>query len=385
MNPVARLALVFTLALLSPLLIEFLSGNTTLSSPWALIGFATLNGAGAILIRETVVRRGAGPGRAVVLCALAVAFGFWEEGLLDQALFNVDAYGGGWLSFGWTSAPGTSIPVGVYEITITAIGSVLVPIGLVELIFPDRRRRPWLAHTGLAVTAVVFLVLGSGSALASTLWITRGVAAPARLGVTAALVAALIAVAALWPVRGVPADRPSPAPGPAAGHVPRPWLVLTAAALATAAGIELIHDDRRGWWTPSVATTALGVLLALAAFAVTRWTAAPGWSPAHQLALLTGPVLAIAALVLELRLGTSTIHTVEQVALTIAILIALTALAVRLQRAGSTRRARHSFSGPNEAGVPRTTRGEAAKPLRPTPRRGESQSGLSTGAVVRGP
>jgi hypothetical protein len=337
MSRTRQVAPVLTLLFASPLIIEFLSGSTTLSSPWALLGFATLNGAGAVLIREAWVRRSGGQGGAVVMVALAVAYGLWEEGLLDQSLFNPEAYGGNWLSFGWVPALGTSVPVGIYEIAITALGSVLVPIGLVELTFPTRQGRPWLGTAGMGVIATVFLVLGSGSALAATIWITRGVADPRQLATTGAVVATLIALAVAWPTRGSTAHpRRVVSTTPSHGPTPRTWLVLASSLFATGAGIEIIHDDHRGWWPPAAATAILTALLVVAGLVVTHRHRTPGWSTTHQLALLAGPVLAIAALGLDLRSTDTPVHLTEQIVLTLAALAALITLAVRLRRRRNT-------------------------------------------------
>ncbi|HEX3779738.1 MAG TPA: hypothetical protein VHX38_08710 [Pseudonocardiaceae bacterium] len=325
---IRRLAPAAFLLLCSPLIIEFLAGSTTLSAPWAILGFATLNGAGALLIRELWVRRGHGRGSGVVLVALAIAYGLLEEGILDQSLFNPNAYGGNWLSFGWFPALGTSIPVGSYEIGITALGSVIVPIGLTDLVFPAHREQPLLGRTGLIVTAAVFALFGCGSTVATTVWVTHGVAGRPQLLGAGALVAALIALARLWPVTAGPAapDRAVP-----------PALAATVfSALVTGASIELIHDDHRGWWSPTAATTAL-VLLAIAGIVVvSRWMTSADWNPLRQLGLLSGAVLAIAGLGLILRVGDTPVHAIEQICLTLATVVALTALARQLAKPNRT-------------------------------------------------
>lgn len=323
-----RLAPVAFLLLCSPLIIEFLAGSTTLSAPWAILGFATLNGAGAVLIREFWIRRGHGRGSGVVLLALAIAYGLLEEGLLDQSLFNPNAYGGNWLSFGWFPGLGTSVPVGSYEIGITALGSVIVPIGLTALVFPTHRDRPFLSRTGLIVTAAVFALLGCGSTVATTVWVTHGVAATPQLLGAAALVAGLITLGRFWSVTAPPA---------APDHAVPPALAAMAfSTLLTGASIELIHDDHRGWWSPATATIAL-VLLAVAGIVLTsRWTSAANWTPLHQLGLLSGAVLAIAGLGLTLRVGDTPVHAIEQIGLTLVTVAALATLARQLAKSDRT-------------------------------------------------
>ncbi|HEY2694828.1 MAG TPA: hypothetical protein VGJ45_05125 [Pseudonocardiaceae bacterium] len=321
-----RLAPVAFLLLCSPLIIEFLAGSTTLSAPWAMLGFATLNGAGAVLIREFWVRRGR---RGVVLVALAIAYGLVEEGLLDQALFNPGAYGGNWLSFGWVPALGTSVPVGIYEVGITALGSVIVPIGLTDLVFPTHCHRPLLGRTGLIVTAAVFALFGCGSTVATTVWVTHGVAGAPQLLGACALVAGLVVLARLWPVTARPV---------APGHAVPPAVAATVfSALVTGASIELIHDDHRGWWSPGTATVALALLAAAGILVVSRWTTSANWTPLHRLGLLSGVVLAIAGLGLTLRVGDTPVHAIEQIGLTLITVAALTALARHLAKPGQTR------------------------------------------------
>ena len=112
------------LLLASPLLVEFLSGNT--SSLPALFGFATLNGAGAVLVREAAVRRAGHRGSTTVL--LALAYGVLEEGLLNRDLFDPSAYGGLGTEFGFVPAVGISVPVTIYEVAVTALAGELGPV-----------------------------------------------------------------------------------------------------------------------------------------------------------------------------------------------------------------------------------------------------------------
>ncbi|CCH76785.1 conserved hypothetical protein [Nostocoides japonicum T1-X7] len=103
----SRTAPVLLLALIAPLVAEFLLGDVTLASLGALIVFVPLYGAGALRIRKVVRRRHGGwPAIAV----LAGAFGLIEEGLATQSLFNPSYAHAHLLASGYLPALGIAVP-----------------------------------------------------------------------------------------------------------------------------------------------------------------------------------------------------------------------------------------------------------------------------------
>lgn len=153
-----------SLAILSPVIAEYLLGDIEVVNVVALLPMALLYGTGAILVREGV-RRG-GDWRRFVL--LALAYALWEEGLLTQSLFNPGFLGLRLLDYGYLPRFGTALPWVLYVIPLHVAWSIAVPIGLAEVLFAGRRREPWLGRIGLAVTMTLFL---AGSALNA--WIAQ--------------------------------------------------------------------------------------------------------------------------------------------------------------------------------------------------------------------
>ena len=91
------------LFLLAPLIGEFLLGNMPITWLWTLIVLAPLYGAGALLVRETAVRLGAGwPG----IFLLGLAYGIVEEAYVDQSLFNPNFLGLRLLDYGFVPSLG---------------------------------------------------------------------------------------------------------------------------------------------------------------------------------------------------------------------------------------------------------------------------------------
>ena len=131
-----RLPAVLSLFVLSPLVAEYLLG----SLPVAMIGIlpvmALMYGSAAVLIREIARRAGRGwPSIALLACA----YGFIEEGLVTQSLFNPNYLGLRLLDFGFIPALGTALPWLIYVISIHVVWSICVPIGLAESLFPAKR------------------------------------------------------------------------------------------------------------------------------------------------------------------------------------------------------------------------------------------------------
>ena len=191
-----------------------------------------------------------------------------EAGLVGQSMFNP--------SFeGWEFQAVTPVPalgISAWYVWTFVVGhsvwSIAVPIALVELLFPERGRTPWLGPAGLALTAVGYL--------AGCLVVWRYVygaelflASPGLLAGAAAVAATLIAVA--FACR--PAARPV-----ADGWVLRPLPLGLVAFLAM--GVYQVRPESCGGFVFGIAwLTLLAVLMSW--FARQR-----SWGPRHQLALV---------------------------------------------------------------------------------------------------
>jgi hypothetical protein len=84
-------------------------------------------------------------------------YGVIEAGLVDQSMFNPSFEG--WEFQAITPVPALGISAW-YAWTFVvghSVWSIAVPIALVELLFPDRARTPWLGQAGLSLTAAAYL------------------------------------------------------------------------------------------------------------------------------------------------------------------------------------------------------------------------------------
>src|SRR5262245_30043220 len=210
---------------LSPFVAEILFGATPVSRLGSLVPVTALYGGGAVLIRELARRRGAGWGR---VAGLALAYGIVEEGLVIQSMFNPDLFqagliGGRALGVNWVWSEWT---VGYH-----VVYSIVIPILLVELLFPARRAEPWLGWKGLTVLGVLYVLSALAVGAAFRRIIAPGFQAPLPQTLAAALIALGLGVLAL---SGPDVER-APPPGPAPRAVPSPWLVGLLAFFAAGA------------------------------------------------------------------------------------------------------------------------------------------------------
>jgi hypothetical protein len=259
-----RVAPAVGLFLLAPLVAEFLLGNLPLTMLPALLVLAPLYGGGALLIRETVRRRGLGwPS----LFLLALAYGVLEEGLTTQSLFNPNYAGQRLLDYGFVPALGIGLPWTLYVLTLHTVWSISVPVSTVELLTPQRQTTPWLGRAGLAVTAVLFAVgIAATTAFNLAQWPYMATA-PQLLGSALAVVLLVVAALRLPPRSGA---APRTAPGPAA---PSGWLTGGFALLAGSLFVLLGSLPQS---VPAAAVLALLALYAVVTLAILRWSRRPG-------------------------------------------------------------------------------------------------------------
>jgi hypothetical protein len=274
-----------TLVLMAPLVAEVLPGATRFSSLFVLPVEMCVWGGGALMIRYAVRRRRLG---WTHMLALALALAIAEECLIQQTSLApmvlrlkgetyARAFGVNYVYLLWAL---------VYE----AVFVVILPIHLVELIFPDRRDELWVSKAGLIVAAVLFLL---GSFLAWYSW--TQIARPSVFHVPAynpppgAILIATCAIGvliflALGPYRDVLSCRSTPL------RPPPPWLVGTAGAFWAVLwyGLVLLGFGIAPWFPP-VAAVVTGLLLTVVVlFTLPRWPADPRWRWAHEFGLIFG-------------------------------------------------------------------------------------------------
>jgi uncharacterized membrane protein len=283
-----RLLPALVLVVMAPLVAELLSGSTPLGQPIVLAFllpiYLPLYGAGVLLIRELVRRSGRGWASILLLGA---AYGFVEEGLVSQSLFNPTLYhaadwGARFLGIN-----------GVFTesvIVVHALWSAAIPILLTEQLFPDRRTTPYLGRVGLVVTGIFYAI---GVAL---LWLVAHIsfaagyeAPPILLALTALVTLALVIVALIVLPRKVP--RPQ-----LQINAPHPWLVFL--VIGISGFIWHFLADPNGTvpmfarW-PLVLLPMVGAVVIIVGIAwlVNRWSRAADWNDLHLLALASGAVI----------------------------------------------------------------------------------------------
>jgi len=151
------------LIFLSPLLGELLSGSAPPLEFFFPLGFliiVTFYGGSTLLIREAKARWN----MQWSVAFLAIAYGILEEGLMMQSFFNFNHADLGVLKFygmfGGVMWPWT-IALTVYHATV----STLIPITIIELLWPDYKEKPLLKKKGIAIaslaviTTVIFVMI----------------------------------------------------------------------------------------------------------------------------------------------------------------------------------------------------------------------------------
>ena len=152
-----RTKVLVLLLLLSPYLGELLSGSApplVFFSPPMFLLLVLLYGCGTVLIREAKVRWKAQ--WSVIL--LAVAYGIVEEGLTAKSFFNPR-----WVDLGVFSGYGmylgTQWPWAIMLLIYHATISTLVPIAIVDLLWPEYKDVPLLGDKGIAAAIAGFTIV----------------------------------------------------------------------------------------------------------------------------------------------------------------------------------------------------------------------------------
>jgi hypothetical protein len=272
---------VFTLAFLAPFIAEFLFGATPLSRIAGFIFLALLYGGGALLIRELVRRRG----RAgwIRIAVLGAAYAFVQEGLVIQSFFNPTLFRAGEIG---GRALGVNFVWCEWTVGYHILWSLLIPIALTEVLFPEDGERPWLKTGGVVGAAVCYVIGAAVIAVAFRQTVAPDFRAPHLHLLVTAVLAAILALAALaWPA--TPESSESTA---TADLAPSPWL-LGVTILLTSAGwfglLFLPETLKHGTHTLVPILAAAGVAIAVG-WIVKRWSARRNWTDQHRLAVVLG-------------------------------------------------------------------------------------------------
>jgi hypothetical protein len=281
---------IVALLLLAPLISEVLYGATRVSVIFVLIPEILTWGCGTLLIRECVRRWHKG-WQSMLLLGLAMAVA--EEcviqqtsiaplvGLAQHAYGRV--WGVNWVYFLWALG---------YE----SVWVVLVPVQLVELIFPARRKGLWLRTRGFVIVSIVFIL---GACMAWYGWTQRARVmvfhmppySPPPLYILTGVGIILLLVISAYKL---PSGRPPDDHAPTQHLAPPPWIVATVVCgLGAPWGAFVLLGFGTLPAVPFSLVLAGGISwVCFTLFLVQRWTSSLDWVDEHRFALVLGGVLA---------------------------------------------------------------------------------------------
>ncbi|MGW2314762.1 hypothetical protein [Actinomadura luteofluorescens] len=281
-----RISAPWALVLLTTACAELTFTAVAVPETWLLLPLLlVMYGAGVLLIREAVVRVGGGWPSLVLL---GLAYELAEDGLGLQALTSPRMYGAAdwglrFLGLNWTYWES--------QIGVHVVLSILVPIALVDMLFPHRRNRPYLGRGGfVGVGALAFVGVVGLRTIVSAI-VDPGYQMPwSAMVVFTALIIGL-AVLALMGV-ALPhreelgrADRRAPRPG-VVGFVS---MYLTMAFLTTVLPLGLGSTMLLGDMMAPVLLLVVGAMTAVPfGLVVLRWRTAANWSDRHRIWLIGG-------------------------------------------------------------------------------------------------
>lgn len=306
-------------------------------------------GAGVLLIRELVVRTGGGWPSLIVMGVVyeLVEDVFGLQALTSEILYNAARWG--------PRIFGINTTYWEVQIGYHVVFSVLIPIVITDLIFPDLRSKPYLKRPGLIIAAlsaivgvVIVRILIAGTQ-------DPGHQTPWPFVATVVVIIAVLCVVALriLPRRRSPASLTSV--GQRANRVPRPAVAGFGAFVSTLAFIGLLMpldtQEQRpaagdGWWTVLAMAAAAGVATG-ALLLIRRWRTETGWTHAHQIWLIGGSLVGHTVFIVIAMI----LHPADQLTNTLAytagpaMIVGMIAALARLNRIVRTRASTDPASG----------------------------------------
>lgn len=278
------LAPAITLMFFAPLVAEILPGATRFSAIFVFPIEVCVWGGGALLIRYAVRRRQLS---WVSMLLLALALAVAEECIIQQTSLaplvirlKGETYARAW---------GINYVYLLWALIYESVFVVIVPIHLVELLYPSRRERPWISKGGLWVVIPLFLL---GSLLAWFSWtrIARPkifrlpIYTPPASQVILAVVVIFTLIAAALKKKPTPSQPLSP---------PAVIVLMLGAAIWSILlfGLVLLGFGIAPQFPPAAAIVG-GTLLAIAGpLTIPRWKSHRRWQPLHIFALVLGILL----------------------------------------------------------------------------------------------
>jgi hypothetical protein len=280
-RPPRRWPVVLLFCLLAGLIPETIATTSTsvakiAGNPISLIFIALFYGTADLVIREAIIRRPLGTAGKLLLGA---AFGFVNEGVVAGTWYTVRPDGYAFVhGIDWSWA----VSLTVFHIFV----SVLMPIYLIDSVFPSLAGVSLLRWRGVIITALLCVGFSSLAVLA-----------PHYRGQR--LLALVVALALAFVALRLPPARLAPPPASDAKPAPGLWRLRMLGFLAMLLYFVCIYllpfllggARHRGASSALPGLLSNAALIALAAWAVALcmgWARRPGWSRRHQLALITG-------------------------------------------------------------------------------------------------
>lgn len=283
---------VIGLLVFAPFTAEYMIGYLDITGDFGLmllylIFFGPLYGGAALIIREVTRRASLG---WLTIIILSFAFGIFQAGMIDHGLFNPAFQD---IDYWQDLRDPTYIPVlgisayqAVEFISGHVIWSITVPIIIMEILFSNRKREPWLSNVSLSIIFILYL-LASAFIFQDQVTLDQFLPSITQFIFAGMMVIALIIAAFMI---GKP-NRTH-----IAKNVPNPWFVatITLVFLSMHTFIELLAvlfgfpSDLMMEW-PGVILRL--VLLSLLGYFILRWSKQKGWGAMHHLAIASGAIL----------------------------------------------------------------------------------------------
>lgn len=269
------------LLFLAPVLGELVSGHQAplqFFNPILFVALALPYGCGALLCREFIRRWRKG---WLGFLLLSVAYALYEEGVVSRALFDPHWREATALAQ-YDHVAGVNWTYGImlthFHVAISMFASVM----LAELLYPERRRRPWLSNRQAALCGLVLALWAPLLALLAKADQPLYVPSVLLWALTGLAIVGLVVAARLIPP-GPPWRVPHRAPRPA-------WFLILGAVNMTAVFGTVFILPEAGVRPPLALSVAF--LLALdgaALWLLLRWSGhTTAWDDRHRLALVTG-------------------------------------------------------------------------------------------------
>lgn len=283
-----RLPPAVVLFFLAPAIGELLSSSAPPAEFFQPLGFAMLSvlyGGGALLTRELVIRWGQG---TPSLLMLGAAYGIAEEGLMCKSFFDPN-----WMDVGLLGEYGRWLGVNwVWTLELTlfhAAFSILIPVTLVGLLYPNRRSESWLGRRGFAILLVLWCLNGGLIFFAISAYRPSWI----HLLASSAAIAGLCLLARWWPGVAVPTRREK--------QVWRAWRLAVFTFLATTMFFALTWVLPQSGLHPGIVVLLITSLAVGVTWLVWGLSRRSGFSNRHELGLVSGALAFFAFIMAPIR------------------------------------------------------------------------------------